>query len=57
VDLFEYQAIAKGRWVMLDVAVRAILPGVIRLNEAGCGWETVAVGSQIGSQLGYPATP
>jgi hypothetical protein len=26
-------------------------PGV-----AGCGWATVVVGSQLGSQLGYPAT-
>ena len=24
---------------------------------AGCGWVTVAVGSQLGSQLGYPGHP
>lgn len=29
----------------------------MRLNEAGYGWETVTAGSQLGSQLGYPATP
>jgi hypothetical protein len=26
------------------------------LNEAGCGWVSMAVGSQLGSQLGYPAS-
>jgi hypothetical protein len=28
-----------------------------RYYEAECGWVTGVVGSQLGSQLGYPATP
>jgi hypothetical protein len=38
-------------------ARRAIWPGIIRLDVAGCGWATVAVGSQLGSQLGFPREP
>jgi hypothetical protein len=33
----------------------AVWPGITRLGLAGCGWLTVAVGSHLGSQLGYLA--
>src|SRR5947209_13517219 len=38
---------------MLDEAGCAVWPGITRLDVAGCGWATVAVGSHLGSQLGY----
>ena len=55
-DLFEYQSIPQGGWVVLDVSECAVLPGVTRPGVAGCAWTTVAVGFHLGSQLGYPAT-
>ena len=47
---------SQGGWVMPDVAGCAVWPGITRLGVAGCGWATVTVGSQLGSQLGYLAT-
>ncbi len=52
-DLFEYQAIAVGRWVVLDGAGCAVCTGITWPGVAGRGWKTAAVGSQLGSQMGY----
>jgi len=35
------------------VAGYAVWPGITRPSMAECGWATVAVGSHLGSQLGY----
>ena len=56
-DLFEYQAILLGGWVLLNGSVRAIRPGITRPYMAECGGNTVVVGSQIGFQLSCPAGP
>ena len=38
---------------MPDVAGCAIRPGITRFGVTECRWVTVAVGSNLGSQLGY----
>ena len=38
---------------MPDEAGSAVWPGITWLDVAACGWATVAVGSHLGSQLGY----
>lgn len=52
-DLFDGQAIPQGGWVMPDEARRAIRTGITSPGVAGCGWVMMAVGSHLGSQLGY----
>ena len=56
-DLFDGQANPLGSWMTAGVAGRVIWPGITRPGVATRGWVTVAVGSQLGSHLGYPATP
>jgi hypothetical protein len=41
--------------VVPGVAGCAVWPGITRLGMAGRGWVTVTVGSQLGSQLGFPS--
>ncbi len=41
--------------MIADGAGCAVWPGITRLGVAGYSWTTVVVGSQFGSQLGYPA--
>jgi len=36
-DLFEFQAIAQGGWVVPDRAKCAVGPGITRLDVVGCG--------------------
>lgn len=49
--LFEYQAKSQGGpcnvW-------RSCMRRLARYYEAGCDWETVAVGSHLGSPVGLP---
>ena len=39
--------------MMPDEVGYAFWPGIMRLDIAGCGWMTVAVGGQLGSHLGF----
>ena len=53
VELFDCQSIAQGGWMGPGVALCVVWPGTTGPSMAECGWVTAAVGSQLGSQLGY----
>jgi len=55
VDLFDGHSIALGGWTGLDGSGCFIWPAITRLSVAGRVWVSLAVGSQLGSQFGYPA--
>ena len=53
VDLFDGQSSPQGSWMMTDVAGCAVRTGITGSDVAERRWATVAVGSQLGFQLGY----